>query len=218
MTELFDVVAVIGSKAVYFLYAWLFGCMLASTAAGLKGYPERAGLVTGLFLSLLGGAIWMFFPWRRESRWDRAVRPTDLVTVAGGFLLGAAAFMRWFEQDDGKQESLFTSQLGIGLVVAAVALLAITHVLLAASEAGPGWILSSGRKVVLGAGVVALLVVLFRIVSPPGDAELQMPAYLGLLGAILIVVGPLLARLAEFPRASQMEHGPLPAGGAAPPA
>ena len=218
MTELFDVVAVIGSKAIYFLYAWLIGCMLASTAAGLKGYPERAGLATGLFLSILGGVIWMFFPWRRESRWDRAVRPTDLVTVAGGFLLAASAFMRWFEHDDGKKESLFSAQLGIGMVAAAAALLAITHVLLAASEAGPGWILTSGRKVVLGAGVVALLAVLFRIVSPPGDASLQTAAYVGLIGAVLIVVGPLLARLAEFPRASQMEHGPLPAGGAAPPA
>ena len=213
-----EVFAVIGSKAILFMYAWLIGCMLASTAAGLKGYPERAGLATGLFLSILGGAIWMFFPWRRESRWDRAVKPTDLVTVAGGFLLGASAFMRWFESDDGKKESLLTSQLGLGLIAAAAAALAVTHVLLAASEAGPGWILSSGRKIVFGAGVLALVVVLFRIVSPPGDTSVEMPAYLGLIGAILIVVGPLLARLAEFPRASQMEHGPLPAGAAAPPA
>jgi hypothetical protein len=215
MIELF---AVIGSKAILFMYAWLLGCMLASTAAGLKGYPERAGLGTGLFLSILGGAIWMFMPWRRDSRWDRAVRPTDLVTVAGGFLLGASAFMRWFEHDDGKKESLLTGQLGIGLIAAAAALLAISHVLLAASEAGPGWILTSGRKVVLAAGAVALVAVLFRVVSPPGDASLAFPAYLGVIGAALIVVGPLLARLAEFPRASQMEHGPLPAGGAAPPA
>jgi hypothetical protein len=213
-----DVFAVIGSEAVYFLYAWLIGCMLASTAAGLKGYSERAGLATGLFMSILGGMLWMFLPWRRDSRWDRAVRPTDLVTVAGGFLLAASAFMRWFEHGDGKKESLFSAQFGLGLIVAVAAALAITHVLLAASEAGPGWILSSGRKVVLGAGVVALAVVLFRIVAPPGDASIQMPAYLGLVGAILIVVGPLLARLAEFPRASQMEHGPLPAADAAPPA
>ncbi len=68
------------------------------------------------------------------------------------------------------------------------------------------------------AGAVALAVVLFRVVSPPGDTSVEMPAYLGVIGAAMIVVGPLLARLAEFPRASQMEHGPLPAGGAAPPA
>jgi hypothetical protein len=213
-----EIVAVIGSKALLFMYAWLLGCMIASTAAGLKGYPERAGLATGLFLSFLGGVIWMFFPWRRDSRWDRAVRPTDLVTVAGGFLLGASVFMRWYETDAGTKESLMTAQLGIGLIAAAAAALAVSHVLLAASEAGPGWILSSGRKVVLVAGVVALAVIVFRIVSPPGDNSVEMAAYLGLIGALLTVVGPLLARLAEFPRASQMEHGPLPAGGAAPPA
>ncbi len=79
----------------------------------------------------------MFFPWRRDSRWDRAVRPTDLVTVAGGFLLGASAFMRWFEHDGGTKESLLSAQLGIGMIAAVAAALAVTHVLLAASEAGP---------------------------------------------------------------------------------
>jgi hypothetical protein len=205
-----QVVAVIGSKAIYFLYAWLIGCMLASTAAGLKGYSERVGLASGLLLSLLGGVIWMFFPWRRESRWERVVRPTDLVTVAGGFMLGASAFMRWYEVGNGNKESLLTSQLPIGMFVVAVAMFAITHVLLAASEAGPDWILARGRTVVLGLGVGALVLVVFRIASPPGDNSVEMPAYLALAGAILTVVGPLLARLAAFPRASEMEHGPLP--------
>ena len=216
MTELFDVVAVIGTKAIYFMYAWLIGCMLASTAAGLKGYPERAGLATGLFLSIVGGVIWMFFPWRRDSRWDRAIKPTDLVAVAGGFLLLASAFLRWYESDDGTQHSLLSDKLGLGFVVVAAALVAITHVLLAASEAGPGWVLSHGRRVVLAFGVAALAAAIVAIVAPPGDDSIQMPAYVGVIGAALIVVGPLLARLAEFPRASQMEHGALPT--TAPPA
>lgn len=200
-----DVFAVIGSKAIYFMYAWLIGCMLASTAAGLKGYQERWGLATGLFLSIFGGVIWMFFPWRRDSRWDRAIKPTDLVTVAGGFLLGLSAFIDWF---DG--ETLLTARLWAGLIVCVASALAVTHVLMAASEAGPGWVLGRGRTVVLALGVVALLLVLYGIASPPGDSSLDAGAYVGLIGAVLTIVGPALARLAPFPRASQMEHGALP--------
>jgi hypothetical protein len=205
MIETPDVIAVIGTKAIYFMYAWLIGCMLASTAASLKGYAERWGLATGMLLSLLGGVIWMFFPWRRNSRWDRAVKPTDLVTVAGGFLLGLSAFLDWFDE-----ETLLTARLWAGMLVCAAAALAVTHVLMAASEAGPDWILDRGRIVVLAAGVLSLLLVVYGIVSPPGDTSVKGAAYVGLVGALLTIVGPALARLAPFPRASQMEHGALP--------
>lgn len=200
-----DVVAVIGSKALYFMYAWLIGCMLASTAAGLKGYAERWGLATGMLLSIVGGVIWMFFPWRRDSRWDRAIKATDLVSVAGGFLLGASAFLDWF---DG--ETLLSARLWAGMLLCIAAALAVTHVLMAASEAGPGWMLTRGRTAVLGAGVVALALAAYGIASPPDDASVKIAAYVGLAGAVLTIAGPALARLAPFPRASQMEHGALP--------
>ena len=206
-----DVLAVIGPKALHFLYAWLIGCMIASTAAGLKGYDERYGLATGLFLSILGGVIWMFMPWRRDSRWDRAVKPTDLVTVAGGFLLLASAFMKWFVSDEGKKETLLSGRFPLGLIVLIAALAAIAHVLLAASEAGPSWVLERGRAIVLALGVAALAATLFGLASPPSGDEVKWPAYLGVVGALLTIAGPLLGRLAPFPRASQLEHGPLPA-------
>jgi hypothetical protein len=183
--------------------------MIASTAAGLKGYDERYGLATGLFLSILGGVIWMFMPWRRDSRWDRAVKPTDLVTIAGGFMLLVSAFTKWFE-DDGKKETLLSGRFPLGVVVTLAALAAITHVLLAASEAGPDWVLTRGRMVVLVLGVLALAAAAVGMASPPGETSVQWPAYLGIAGALLTIVGPLLARLAPFPSASQMEHGPLP--------
>jgi hypothetical protein len=201
------VLAVIGAKAIYFLYAWLIGCMLASTAARLKGYPEKAGLATGMLLSILGGAIWMFFPWRRDSRWARAVEPTDLVTVAGGFMLGGTAFLKWFENDAGSGQSLFQAEFVIGVPVFVAGALAVVHVLLAASETGPGWILTRSRTVVLVAGAVALALALFAVVSPPTDHDsLRMWPYVALIGGVLTVVGPLLARLRPFPQASQMEH------------
>ena len=205
-----DVLAVIGTKAIYFLYAWLIGCMLASTAANLKGYDERAGLATGMLLSILGGVIWMFLPARGASRWERVVRPTDLITIAGGFMLGASALLPWFESDDGNRESLLSGQFPLGVVVALAAAAAITHALLAASETGPEWVLTRGRTVALVLAVLALIVIVFRIASPPGGDSIEPWAYLGLAGAVLAMAGPALARLAPFPRASQVEHGPLP--------
>lgn len=206
-----DVLAVIGPKALHFLYAWLIGCMIASTAAGLKGYDERYGLASGLFLSILAGVIWMFIPARRESRWARAVRPTDLVTIAGGFALGASAFMKWYESDVGSKETLLSGRFTLGVVAMLAAIAAISHVLLAASEAGPGWILDRGRLGVLVLGFTALIACVIGIVSPPGGYDVQWPAYLGIAGALLTIAGPALGRVAPFPRASQMEHGPLPA-------
>ena len=202
------VFAVIGPKAIFFLYAWLIGCMLASTAAALKGYPEKAGLATGLLLSILGGAIWMFLPGKRDSRWARAVEPTDLVTVAGGFMLATTAFLPWYENGLGQGESLLGAKFGVGLPVLVGGAMAVVHVLFAASESGPGWILTRSRLVVVIGGVVALLFAIWGISDLPGSHdELRSPwPYIAILGGVLTIVGPLLARVKPFPQASQLEH------------
>lgn len=202
------VVAVIGPKAILFLYAWLIGCMLASTAASLKGYPEKAGLASGLLLSILGGAIWMFLPGRRDSRWARAVEPTDLVTVAGGFMLATTAFLPWYENSLGQGESLLGGKFGVGLPVLVPGAWAVVHVLLAASESGPAWILTRSRMIVVVGGVIALAAAAYGISDLPGSHdELRSPwPYIALLGGVLTIVGPLLSRLKPFPQASQLEH------------
>jgi hypothetical protein len=200
------VVALIGAKALYLMYAWLLGCMIASTASALKGYSERAGLATAMLLSIVGAVVWMFFPSKRDSRWSRAVAPTDLVTVAGGFLLGGASFLQWFENDLGSGNTIHQDQIWIGLILLVAATFAVAHVLLAASESGPAWILERGRTVVMALGILATALILYRIASPPSDRDsVLVPAYVALVGAILVAVGPALARLRPFPRASQ--HG-----------
>ena len=197
------VIALIGPKALYLMYAWLISALIASTAAALKGYSERAGLATGLLLSLLGAVIWMFFPWRHDSRWSRVVKPTDLATVAGGFLT-ALVFLPSFHNEADKGKSLFNTDLGPAILVAIAAFVAVGHVLMAASEAGPGWVLTRGRGVAAAFGLVATVVVAYRVASPPETYdEPTMASYLMLIGAVLTVVGPLLGRLQPFPRASQ---------------
>jgi hypothetical protein len=63
------VYAAIGAKALYLLYAWLASCIAASYLSERKGYGEKAGLGTGMVLSVVGVIIWLLWPARADSRW-----------------------------------------------------------------------------------------------------------------------------------------------------
>ena len=63
------VYAAIGAKALYLLYAWLASCIAASYLSNRKGYGEKAGLGTGMVLSVIGVIIWLLWPARADSRW-----------------------------------------------------------------------------------------------------------------------------------------------------
>ena len=62
-------IALIGAKALYLLYAWLIGCIVASWLSDRKGYGERPGLATGLLLSAVAIVIWLVWPPRPDSKW-----------------------------------------------------------------------------------------------------------------------------------------------------
>ena len=63
------VVALIGAKSLYLLYAWLASAIVASYLSSRKGYGERIGLAFGLILSVIGVLIWLVWPPRPDSRW-----------------------------------------------------------------------------------------------------------------------------------------------------
>lgn len=63
------VVALIGANALWLLYAWLIGAIVASYLSNRKGYGEKPGLVTGLLLSVLAILIWLLIPAKKASRW-----------------------------------------------------------------------------------------------------------------------------------------------------
>ena len=63
------VLASIGVKALYLLFAWLASAIVASWLSERKGYGERPGLAAGLLLSVAGVVIWLIWPARAESRW-----------------------------------------------------------------------------------------------------------------------------------------------------
>lgn len=63
------VLALIGAEALYLLFAWLISAVVASWLSERKGYGERAGLATGLLLSVVAIPVWLVVPARAGSRW-----------------------------------------------------------------------------------------------------------------------------------------------------
>jgi hypothetical protein len=63
------VLALIGAKGLYLLFAWLISATAAAWLAQRKGYGERVGLAFGLLLSVVGLLIVLVLPGRPGSRW-----------------------------------------------------------------------------------------------------------------------------------------------------
>ena len=63
---------VIGSDALWLLYAWLVSAAVSGYLSDRKGYGERLGLASGLLLFVLGPIIWLVMPARPGSKWKSA--------------------------------------------------------------------------------------------------------------------------------------------------
>ena len=64
-----SLLALIGAKALYLLWAWLLSAIAASWLSNRKGYGEKAGLATGLLLTVVGVLVWLVWPARADSAW-----------------------------------------------------------------------------------------------------------------------------------------------------
>ncbi len=61
--------ATIGSLALVLLFVWLASAIAAQYLSLRKGYTEKAGLATGLLLSVIGVLVWLVVPARAGSTW-----------------------------------------------------------------------------------------------------------------------------------------------------
>jgi hypothetical protein len=67
-------IANVGVLGLYLLFIWLGSAIVASYASARKGYGEKAGLASGLLLSVLGALVWLAIPAKAGSDW-RVVGP-----------------------------------------------------------------------------------------------------------------------------------------------
>ena len=63
------VIAAIGAKALYLVYAWLASAIVANYVSERKGYGAKLGLALGLLLSVICAIIMLVVPARQDSRW-----------------------------------------------------------------------------------------------------------------------------------------------------
>ena len=78
------VLAAGGAVYLYLLYLWLLSAITASELSRSKGYGEKAGLGTGLILTVLGVIIWLVIPpkdataeWHQRKPWQRRHKPRE---------------------------------------------------------------------------------------------------------------------------------------------
>jgi len=64
-----NVIAVIGTEALYLFFIWLASAIAASYLSGRKGYGERPGLASGLIVPVISVVVWLLFPPKPESDW-----------------------------------------------------------------------------------------------------------------------------------------------------
>jgi fucose permease len=64
----------IGALSLYLLFIWLASAIVSAYLSERKGYGERAGLASGLLLSVVGVVIWLVVPAKQSSDW-RVVGP-----------------------------------------------------------------------------------------------------------------------------------------------
>ena len=62
-------IANIGALALYLLFVWLGSAIVAAYLSERKGYGEKAGLASGLILSVVGVVIWLVWPAKPDSDW-----------------------------------------------------------------------------------------------------------------------------------------------------
>jgi hypothetical protein len=63
------ILALIGVKGLYLLFAWLLSAAIGAWMTERKGYGERVGLAFGLLLTVVGLLIVLLLPGRPGSLW-----------------------------------------------------------------------------------------------------------------------------------------------------
>jgi hypothetical protein len=61
--------ALIGAKALLYMYIWLISTIITSYLSERKGYGDKPGLATGLCLTFVGIIVWLIVPARPDSKW-----------------------------------------------------------------------------------------------------------------------------------------------------
>jgi hypothetical protein len=117
------------------------------------------------------------------------LRPGELVGAIGGLGLLVAGFLPWYSAG-GVDATAWQAFSVTDVILAATAVMGLSVaacVLLGISVSYP----VAGSSVAAGFGCVAVVLVVIRIINPPGagDPSVEIGAWLGLASAIAVTIG-----------------------------
>lgn len=184
-----SVLAVIGATSLYLLYGWLLSIIVASDLSDRKGYGERPGLASGLLTTIIGVVVWLVWPAKAGSQWSRYVRLPDLITAVAALVLFISLLLPWYS--DGV--NFFEEMEFYGLLLPIGAAIGYAQLHLRAGGRGSDTL----RPVVLGAALLALVMTVLALLTPPEGSSLELGAYLGMAAAVVMAAGAALAAVAD---------------------
>lgn len=140
--------------------------------------------------------------------------------AAGGVMLAAVPFLDWYGvEGSGAQRSAWEAYTVLDILLAAVAALAIGAAIMSAAHNTPAASLALA-SLTAPIAFVAMVIVMVRTLSPPGDTTLLAGHWLGLASVALVTVAAFASMRDErFPRGGRIEVPvetiPPPEGGKA---
>jgi hypothetical protein len=128
----------------------------------------------------------------------RRLRAGELLAAPSGLLLAVALFLPWYSFGSGRLDA-WSSFTVVGFLIAPAALAAVGLTWVTLTRAAPALPVALGVWTTL-LGLVASACVVFRLVVPPaGAGDRCAGAWVGLAGAVLVVLAGWLAISDERP-------------------
>jgi hypothetical protein len=117
------------------------------------------------------------------------LRLGELVGAVGGLGLLVAGFLPWYSVG-GENATAWQAFSVTDLILAAAAVMGLSVALCVIARISVSYPVA-GSSVAAGFGVVAVVLIVIRMIDPPGggDVSLEIGAWLGLLSAIAVTVG-----------------------------
>jgi hypothetical protein len=117
------------------------------------------------------------------------LRPGELVEAIGGLGLLVAGFLPWYSAG-GQNATAWQAFSVTDLILAATAIVGLSVGIVVLTRLSVSYPVA-GSSVATGFGAVALALIVYRLIDPPGGAgmDLEIGAWLGLISAGAITLG-----------------------------
>ena len=180
------VIALLGVKALYLLIAWMLAAIIAQDISDMKAYGEKPGLATGLLLSFVAIIVWLAWPAKRGSAWDRRIKVPDLVLAVAALVTVLSLLLTWYSGD----VKYFDEAKFYDILLPLGAAVCFAHLHARGRGLERSWL----GPVAVGGAVVAIALVVVQALDKPDGGSLALGFFICLVSS-LVMLGAALAAL-----------------------